>query len=84
MLCLGFAASAGLGPHIALAPLAVGLWWLAASGLRELVTAMGRKPVLQFAGALVLVLLPALEASRLSAEERDDWIRPRGHKDDAA
>ena len=80
MLCLGLAASAGLSPHIALAPSAVGLWWLAASGLRELVTAMGRKPALQFASALVLVLLPTLEASRLSAEERDDWIRPRGHE----
>ena len=80
LLSLGLAASAGLGPHIALAPLAVGLWWLAASGLRELVTAMGRTPALQFASALILVLLPMLEASRLNAEERDDWIRPRGHE----
>ena len=44
---LGLAAAAGLGPSIALAPLAVGLWWLAALGLRELMTAMGRKPALQ-------------------------------------
>ena len=80
ILCLGLAAGAGLSPHIALAPSAVGLWWLAASGLRELVTAIGRKPVLQFASALVLVLLPTLEASRLGAEERDDWVRPRGHE----
>jgi hypothetical protein len=80
ILCLGLAAGAGLSPHLALAPSAVGLWWLAAAGLRELVTAMGRKPVQQFAGGLVLVLLPTLEASRLAAEERDDWIRPRGHE----
>ena len=77
---LGLAASAGLSPHTALAPSSVGLWWLAASGLRELVTAIGRKPVLQLASALVLVLLPTLEASRLRAEERDDWVRPRGHE----
>ena len=77
ILCLGLAAGAGLSPQIALAPSAVGLWWLAASGLRELVTALGWKPVVS---ALVLVLLPTLEVSRLGAEERDDWIRPRGHE----
>jgi hypothetical protein len=80
VLCLGLAAGAGLSPHIALAPSAVGLWWLAASGLLELVTAIGRKPAFQFASVLALVLLPALEASRLRAEERDDWVRPRGHE----
>jgi hypothetical protein len=78
--CLAFAAGAGLSPQIALAPLAVGLWWLAASGLQQLVTAIGRTPVLHFASVLVLVLLPTLEASRLGAEERDDWVRPRGHE----
>jgi hypothetical protein len=80
ILCLGLAASAGLSPLIALAPSALGLWWLAASGLRELVIAIGHKRVLQFASAAVLVLLPTLEASRLGAEERDDWVRPRGHE----
>jgi hypothetical protein len=80
IVCLGLAAGAGLSPLVAMAPAAVGLWWLAASGLRDLVTAIGRKPVLRFTSALVLVLLPTLEASRLGAEERDDWVRPHGHE----
>jgi hypothetical protein len=79
-VCLGFAAGAGVSPHVALAPSAVGLWWLAGSGLRELVTTIGRKGVLQFVSAAILVLLPTLEASRLRAEERDDWLRARGHE----
>ena len=80
VLCLGLAAGAGLSPHIALAPVAVGLWWLVALGLGELMKAIGRTPALQVARAVVLVLLPVLEASRLGAVERDDWIRPRGHE----
>ena len=82
ILCLGLAAGAGLRPHVALAPSAVSLWWLAGSGLRELtlVTAIGWKPVLRFVSAVIFVLLPTLEASRLGAEERDDWVRPQGHE----
>jgi hypothetical protein len=82
ILCLGLAAGAGLSPHVALAPSAVGLWWLAGSGLRELtlVTAIGRTPILRFVSAVIFVLLPVLEASRFAAEERDDWVRPQGHE----
>jgi hypothetical protein len=74
------AAGTAMSPHVALAPLAVGLWWLAGSGLREIISGMGTTPILRVMSVLVLVLLPTLEASRRGAEERDDWVRPRGHE----
>ena len=56
------------------------LWWLAASGLREIVSTPAGGPGSQPVAVLLLVLLPALQAARLNAEERDDWVRPNGHE----
>jgi hypothetical protein len=68
-----------MSPAVAVAPVAVLLWWLAGLGLDELVAAIGTRPSARIVGALVLVLVPALAASRRVTEERDDWVRPRGH-----
>src|SRR4051812_48907409 len=73
------AASADMHVQVAIAPLAVVLWWLAASGFGDLVTMIGRGTMRGVAAALILVLLPTLEASRRFNEERDDYVRPRGH-----
>ncbi len=80
LVCLVLAAGAAMNAPVALAPLVVALWCLAASGLGEVVNAMGRGPFRRVAAALVLLLLPTLEASRRVTEERDDWVRPRGHE----
>jgi hypothetical protein len=80
LACLALAASAHVNVQVALAPLAVALWCLAAGGLSEVVTATGRGTLRRVAAGLFLLLLPALEASRRIAEERDDWVRPRGHE----
>ena len=78
--CVVLTAGTKMTAQVVVTPLAVGLWWLAGSGLHEIVAGMGRRPVLRVMSALVLVLLPVLEISRRSAEERDDWVRPRGHE----
>jgi hypothetical protein len=80
LLCLVLASSAGMSAPVALAPSAVALWWLAASGLTQLVDAMGRGRAPRVAAAIVLLLLPTLEASRRVGEERDDRVQPRGHE----
>ncbi len=79
LACLVLAASARLAAPVAIAPLAVLLWWCAGVGLERLVAAIGRGPMRYAAAALVLVLLPALETSRRLNEERDDGVPPRGH-----
>ena len=80
LVCLVLASSSGMSAPVALAPSAVALWWLAAAGLGQVVTAMGRGRVQRVAAALILLLLPTLEASRRINEVRDDWVRPRGHE----
>ena len=80
LVCLVLASSSGMSAQVALAPSAVALWWLAASGLDQLVHAMGRGRFQRVAAALVLLLLPTLEASRRVTEERDDFVQPRGHE----
>jgi hypothetical protein len=80
LVCLVLASGSPMNAQVALAPSALALWWLAASGLEQVVDAMGRGPFLRVAAALVLLLLPTLEASRRITEERDDWVRPRGHE----
>lgn len=79
LVCLVLATGAMSAP-VALAPLVVAVWCLAASGLGEVVHAMGRGPFLRVVGTVVLLLLPTLEASRRITEERDDRVRPRGHE----
>ena len=69
-----------LSAAVALAPALVVLWWFAASGLNEVVQSMGRGVVARAGAAIVLLLLPALAASRRGTEERDDLVRPRGHE----
>jgi hypothetical protein len=80
LVCLVLAAGPPMSAQVALAPLAVLTWWLAASGLKQVVAAAGRRPAQRVAAALVLVLLPTLEASRRVTEQRDDEIRSRGHE----
>jgi hypothetical protein len=80
LACLVLASGPPMIAPVALAPSAVVIWWLAASGLKQVVAAIGRGRVRQVAAALVLVLLPTLEASRRVTEQRDDGIRPRGHE----
>lgn len=69
-----------LSAPIALAPAVVVLWRFAASGLHDVVRAMGRGVPARMAAALLLLLVPALAASRRGTEERDDRVRPRGHE----
>jgi hypothetical protein len=80
LVCLVLGSGPPMTTQVALAPTAVLIWWLAASGLEQVVAAIGGGPVRQVAAALVLLLLPTLEASRRVTEQRDDWIRPRGHE----
>ena len=80
LACLVLVSGSGMSAPVALAPSAVALWWLAAVGLGHLVDAIGRGHVQRVAAALVLLLLPTLEASRRITEERDDWVRPQGHE----
>jgi len=65
---------------VAVAPLAVVLWWLSGLGLDELVAAVGSRPAARVVGVSILLLVPALAMSRRVMEERDDWVRPRGHE----
>lgn len=80
LVCLGPAAGTAMSPRIMLAPWVVGLWWLAALGLREIVTAIGRGRLRSVISTLLLLLLPAVQAARVGAEERDDWVRSHGHE----
>jgi hypothetical protein len=73
------ASGTSMSPAVAAAPLAVALWWLAAVGLDELLAALGERRSARLVGAALLVLVPALAASRRVTEERDDRVRPRGH-----
>ncbi|HJZ75796.1 MAG TPA: hypothetical protein VKE51_28880 [Vicinamibacterales bacterium] len=68
-----------LSAAVAVAPIVVVLWWLAALGLDELAGAIGTRPAARLAGAVILVLVPALATSRRVTEERDDMVRPQGH-----
>ena len=72
--------AAPLSAAVALAPALVVLWLFAASGLNDVVLAMGRGAPARVAAALLLLLVPALAASRRGTEERDDRIAPRGHE----
>lgn len=69
-----------LSAPVALAPALVLLWWLAAAGLNGVVQSMGHGAIARVGAAMMLLLLPALAASRRGTEERDDWVRPRGHE----
>src|SRR4051812_5912713 len=69
-----------LSAPVALAPALVVLWRFTASGLHDVIQAMGRSVLARVAAAALLVLLPALAASRRGSEERDDQVRPRGHE----
>ncbi len=79
LVCVALAAGAEMNAAVSAAPLAVALWWLAALGLDALVTAIGAGPARAVATAVILLLLPALEASRRMTETRDDRVAPRGH-----
>jgi hypothetical protein len=80
LVCLVLASATPMSAQVALAPLAVVLWWLAASGMGQVVGTIGRGSFARVAAALVLLLLPALESSRRITDERDDLVRPRGHE----
>ena len=80
LVCLVLASGFPMNAQVALAPSAVAIWWLVASGLDQVIRAMGRGPFRQAVAALVLLLLPTLEASRRTTKERDDWLPPRGHE----
>ena len=69
-----------LSAPIALAPALVVLWRFAASGLRDVVQAIGPGALARVAAALLLLLVPALAASRRGTDERDDRVGPRGHE----
>lgn len=72
--------SASAPPAVAVAPAAVLLWCLAGSGLKEVLARFSRRSLPQLVAALVLLLVPALSASRRVNEIRDDLVRPRGHE----
>jgi hypothetical protein len=61
-----------------LAPCAAGLWFLAASGLDDMLQPGARSA--RLGGAILLAALPVLQVSRFRAEERDDQVRPSGHE----
>jgi len=69
-----------LSAPVALAPALVGLWLFTASGLNDVMQSMGGGVVARVGAAMMLLLLPALAASRRVTEERDDWVRSRGHE----
>ena len=74
------AAGSNIGVAVSVAPVVVALWWLAACGLDALVAAIRLGPWRAIVAAGMLVLLPALEASRRVGEIRDDRVVPRGHE----
>jgi hypothetical protein len=78
--CIASASVSRLDLPIVLAPCIVGVWWLAASGLREIVSTLNSRQLSRAVGILLLVLLPALQIARFNADERDDWARPSGHE----
>jgi hypothetical protein len=78
MICLMLAAET-MAPAVAAAPSLLLVSLLAASGLREVIDAIGRGARAALAAVLIVVLVPALAASRRVNDERDDWIRPLGH-----
>jgi len=80
LACLPMATGNRLSLQIVLAPWLVGVWWLAASGLREITSRINCGPVRRVASVLFLLLVPTLQAARFTAEERDDWERPNGHE----
>jgi hypothetical protein len=69
-----------MSPLVVLAPIMAGLWWLAAVGANDLVGFAGAGPLSRVVSIVVLMLLPALQLGRLERDERDDWVRPRGHE----
>jgi hypothetical protein len=79
LAALAAAGSPATSPLVALAPVLVGIWVLVAAGLQQIV-ALAQRPVGRAAAALLIVLLPTLQMSRLRADERDDRVRPLGHE----
>ncbi len=79
---LAFVGGTVTNPQVALAPYLVGTWVFVAVGLQQIV-AVGQTPVRRLAVALLIVLLPTLQVSRLRADERDDRVRPLGHESTA-
>ena len=75
----GLASGTPMSAAVAVAPVAVVVWWLAGVGLCELLDALGGRVSARAVGVLLLLLVPALAASRRVNEERDDYVRPRGH-----
>jgi hypothetical protein len=69
-----------LSAPVALAPALVVLWWFAASGLNQVAQSMGRGVVARVGAVAMVLLLPALAASRRGTDERDDQVRSRGHE----
>jgi hypothetical protein len=80
VVSMTLAAGSNMSAVVSIAPVVVGLWWLAACGLDALIVAMGRGPARAVVAAGILLLLPALEASRRVGETRDDRVLPRGHE----
>ncbi len=80
LACVVPAAGATVPLQILLSPWVVALWWLAASGLREIVSTTGGGPARSLVAVLLLVLMPALQTARVNGEERDDRVRPNGHE----
>lgn len=80
LAAVAFAAGAQMSAAVSAAPLAVALWWLAARGLDTLIDAIGRGRARAAVAAGMVLLLPALEASRRATEARDDRVMPRGHE----
>jgi hypothetical protein len=79
LVAIAAAGSTATSPLVALSPVLVGTWVLVAVGLQQIV-ALAQRPVGRVAAALVIVLLPTLQVSRLRADERDDRVRPLGHE----
>ena len=63
----------------AVIPWLFGVWMLAAVGFQQVVS-LARSSVTRAFAALLLVLFPILQAARLRAEERDDWVHSLGHE----
>jgi hypothetical protein len=72
--------AAALPPDLLATPCAIALWFLAAAGLQTILETRPHTAPYRVAGALLLVAVPVLQATRSGAEERDDRMRPIGHE----
>jgi hypothetical protein len=68
----------GVRPEAASVPMVLIGWWLVAIGLHETIIAIGWQRAGRIGCVILLVAVPALQAARRTADERDDRVRPNG------